>query len=89
MRNMNQHLEAVSETAYLDLCNTLFSTWAQCVRRDPSYARIARGLLANLHALYASQQACPVAYADIVRACLVRASRNQHRLAVPTSTATI
>lgn len=86
---MSQSLEAVSETAYLDLCDTLFSTWAQCVRREPSYARIARGLLANLHSLYAKQQACPVDYADTVRACLVRASRNQHRLVVPTSTATV
>ena len=83
------HLEAVSETAYLDLCDTLYSTWAKCVRREPSYARIARGLLANLHSLYAAQQACPVDYADTVRACLVRASRNQQRVAVPSHTATI
>lgn len=83
------NLEAVSETAYLDLCNTLYSTWAQTVRRNPSYARIARGLLSNLHSLYASQQACPVDYADTVRACLVRASRNQQRVAVPTSTAAV
>lgn len=88
MRNMS-HLESVSEVVYLDLCDTLFSTWAQCVRSNPSYARIARGLLSNLHGLYASQQACPVSYADTARACLVRASRNQHRLVVPTSTATI
>lgn len=83
------HLEAVSEIVYLDLCDTLFSTWAQCVRSEPAYARVARGLLSNLHGLYSSQQACPLAYADTVRACLVRASRNQHRLAVPTSTATM
>lgn len=86
---MSQHLEAVSEVIYLDLCDTLFSTWAQCVRRDPSYARTARGLLSNLHSLYASQQACPQDYADTARACLVRASRNQRRMAVPTSTATV
>lgn len=83
------HLEAVSEVVYLDLCDTLFGTWAQSVRRNPAYARVARGLLANLHGLYANQQACPVDYADTVRACLVRASRNQYRLVVPTSTATI
>lgn len=82
-------LESVSEVVYLDLCDTLFSTWAQCVRREPSYARVARGLLANLHSLYASQQACPVSYADTVRACLVRASRNHQRLVVPTNTATV
>lgn len=83
------HLEAVSEVVYLDLCDTLFGTWTQCVRRDPSYARVARGLLANLHSLYAAQQACPQDYADSVRACLVRASRNQQRVNVPTSTATV
>lgn len=83
------HLEATSEVVYLDLCDTLFGTWAQCVRRNPSYARVARGLLANLHSLYAAQQACPLAYADTVRACLVRASRNQQRVNVPTSAATI
>lgn len=82
-------LEAVSEIVYLDLCDTLFGTWAQCVRSNPSYARIARGLLSNLHRLYASQQACPVDYADTVRACLVRASANQQRVAVPSHTATI
>lgn len=82
-------LESVSEVVYLDLCDTLFSTWAQCVRREPAYARIARGLLSNLHGLYARQQACPVDYADSVRACLVRASRNHQRVNVPTSTAAI
>ena len=82
-------LESVSEVAYLDLCDTLYSTWAQCVRREPAYARIARGLLSNLHGLYACQQACPQDYADTVRACLVRASRNQRRVNVPTSIATI
>ena len=82
------HLEAVSEQVYLDLCDTLFSTWAQSVRSKPAYARVARGLLSNLHGLYASQQACPVVYADTVRACLVRASRNQHRVVVPSHTAT-
>lgn len=82
-------LEAVSEVVYLDLCDTLFGTWAQCVRREPAYARVARSLLSNLHGLYASQQACPQDYADTVRACLVRASRNHQRVNVPTSTATI
>lgn len=86
---MIQQLEAVSEVVYLDLCDTLFGTWAQCVRREPAYARVARSLLSNLQGLYANQQACPLAYADTVRACLVRASRNQPRLAVPTSTATV
>lgn len=68
-----------SESAYFDLCNLLFSVWAQTVRRAPSYARMARSLLSNTHALYASQQACPVAYADSVRATLARLTRHAPR----------
>jgi hypothetical protein len=68
-----------SETAYLDLCDLLFSTWAQTVRRAPNYARVARSLLSNVHALYANQQACPVDYADIVRSTLARAARHAPR----------
>lgn len=69
-----------SEAAYLDLCSLLFSTWARTVKSRPNYARTARGLLSNTHALYASQQACPTDYADAVRSCLVRLqpSRNRH-----------
>ena len=68
-----------SEQAYLDLCNLLFSTWAQTVRRAPAYARKTRSLLSNVHALYASQQACPVDYADSVRSTLARLTRHAPR----------
>ena len=61
-----------SAQAYSDLCNLLFSTWARTVRNRPNYARTARGLLTNTHALYAAQQACPTEYADSIRAVLVR-----------------
>lgn len=61
-----------SEAAYRELCNLLFSTWARTVRNRPNYARTARGLLSNTHALYAAQQACPTEYADSVRSVLVR-----------------
>lgn len=69
-----------SAQAYSDLCNLLFSTWARTVKSRPNYARTARGLLSNTHALYAAQQACPQEYADSVRAILVRLqpSRNRH-----------
>lgn len=69
----------VSESAYLELCELLFSTWAHTVRRAPSYARLARSLLSNTHALYASQQACPQDYADSVRATLARLTRHAPR----------
>ena len=68
-----------SAQAYSDLCDLLFSAWARTVKSRPNYARTARGLLANLHALYASQQACPVEYADSVRAVLVRLQPSKHR----------
>ena len=69
-----------SAQAYLELCDLLFSTWARTVRNRPNYARTARGLLSNTHALYASQQACPTEYADSVRAVIARLqpSRNRH-----------
>lgn len=70
-----------SAQAYLDLCDLLFSTWARTVRNRPNYARMARGLLANTHALYAAQQACPTDYADSVRSVMARLqpSRNRHQ----------
>lgn len=68
-----------SEAAYRELCNLLFSTWARTVRNRPNYARTARGLLANTHALYASQQACPTEYADSVRAVIARLQPSRNR----------
>lgn len=68
-----------SAQAYADLCDLLFSTWARTVRNRPNYARMARGLLSNTHALYASQQACPTEYADSVRAVIVRLQPSKHR----------
>ena len=70
-----------SEAAYRELCNLLFSTWARTVRNRPNYARTARGLLANTHQLYASQQAAPLDYCDSVRSVLVRLqpTRNRHQ----------
>lgn len=68
-----------SAQAYSDLCNLLFSAWARTVKSRPNYARMARGLLSNTHALYASQQACPTEYADSVRAVLVRLQPSKHR----------
>lgn len=68
-----------SQAAYLDLCSLLFSTWARTVKSRPNYARTARGLLANTHALYAAQQACPTEYADSVRAVLVRLQPSRNR----------
>ena len=85
---MNQHQPASpayegthSAQAYSELCSELFSTWARTVRNRPNYARTARGLLSNTHALYASQQACPTEYADSVRAVIARLqpSRNRHQ----------
>lgn len=75
-----QYTGAVSAQAYSELCSELFSIWARTVRNRPNYARTARGLLSNTHALYASQQACPTEYADSVRAVLARLqpSRNRH-----------
>ena len=68
-----------SEAAYSDLCSLLFSTWARTVRKRPNYARMARGLLSNTHALYAAQQACPTEYADSVRSVLVRLQPSRNR----------
>ena len=68
-----------SEAAYRELCSLLFSTWARTVRNRPNYARTARGLLSNTHALYASQQACPTEYADSVRSVLVRLQPTRNR----------
>ncbi len=68
-----------SQVAYLDLCNLLFSAWARTVKSRPNYARTARGLLANTHALYAAQQACPTEYADSVRSVLARLQPSHNR----------
>lgn len=68
-----------SAQAYSDLCSDLFSIWARTVRNRPNYARTARGLLSNTHALYASQQACPTEYADSVRSVLVRLQPSRNR----------
>ena len=68
-----------SAQAYTELCSELFSIWARTVRNRPNYARQARGLLSNTHALYAAQQACPTEYADSVRAVLVRLQPSKHR----------
>ena len=68
-----------SQAAYLDLCSLLFSTWARTVKSRPNYARTARGLLSNTHALYAAQQACPTEYADSVRAVLARLQPSRNR----------
>lgn len=75
-----QYTGTHSAQAYRELCDLLFSAWARTVKSRPNYARTARGLLSNTHALYASQQACPTEYADSVRAVLVRLqpSRNRH-----------
>lgn len=68
-----------SAQEYIDLCDLLFSIWARTVRNRPNYARTARGLLSNTHALYASQQACPTEYADSVRSILVRLQPSRNR----------
>ena len=68
-----------SAQAYSELCSELFSTWARSVKSRPNYARTARGLLSNTHALYAAQQACPTEYADSVRSILVRLQPSKHR----------
>ena len=68
-----------SAQAYSDLCDLLFSTWARTVKSRPNYARTARGLLSNTHALYAAQQACPTEYADSVRAVVARLQPSKHR----------
>ena len=68
-----------SAQAYSELCSLLFSTWARTVKSRPNYARTARGLLSNTHALYAAQQACPTEYADSVRAVIVRLQPSKHR----------
>jgi len=68
-----------SAQAYSELCDLLFSTWARTVKSRPNYARTARGLLSNTHALYAAQQACPTEYADSVRAVIARLQHSKHR----------
>ena len=68
-----------SAQAYSELCNLLFSIWARTVKSRPNYARTARGLLSNTHALYAAQQACPTEYADSVRAVITRLQPSKHR----------
>ena len=68
-----------SAQAYSELCDLLFSVWARTVKSRPNYARTARGLLANTHALYASQQACPAEYADSVRSVIARLQPSKHR----------
>lgn len=75
-----QYTGTHSQAAYLELCDLLFSIWARTVKNRQNYARMARGLLANTHQLYASQQACPTEYADSVRAVIARLqpSRNRH-----------
>lgn len=65
--------------AYSELCSLLFSIWARTVKSRPNYARTARGLLSNTHALYASQQACPTEYADSVRAVIARLQPSRNR----------
>ena len=69
-----------SQAAYLELCSILFSTWARTVRNRPNYARTARGLLSNTHALYAAQQACPTEYADSVLAVIARLQPSRNRV---------
>lgn len=68
-----------SQAAYLDLCSELFSIWARTVKSRPNYARTARGLLSNTHALYAAQQACPTEYADSVRSVIARLQPSRNR----------
>ena len=68
-----------SAQAYSELCSELFSIWTRTVKSRPNYARTARGLLSNTHALYAAQQACPTEYADSVRSVLVRLQPSKHR----------
>jgi hypothetical protein len=74
-----QYAGTVSAQAYAELCDLLFSTWARTVRNRPNYARTARGLLSNTHALYASQQACPTEYADSVRSVIARLQPSRNR----------
>lgn len=74
-----QYTGTVSAQAYSETCDLLFSAWARTVKSRPNYARTARGLLVNMHALYASQQACPTEYADSVRAVLARLQPSKHR----------
>lgn len=69
-----------SAQAYAELCDTLFSIWARTVRNRPNYARQARGLLSNTHALYAAQQACPTEYADSVRTVIARLQPSRNRV---------
>jgi len=69
----------VNSQAYSELCDHLFRIWARTVKSRPNYARTARGLLANTHALYASQQACPTEYADSVRAVVARLQPSRNR----------
>lgn len=68
-----------SAQAYSELCELLFSVWARTVKSRPNYARTARGLLSNTHALYASQQACSTEYADSVRAVIARLQPSRNR----------
>ena len=68
-----------SAQAYSELCSELFSIWARTVKSRPNYARMARGLLSNTHALYAAQQACPTEYADSVRAVVARLQPTRNR----------
>ena len=74
-----QYTGTHSAQAYSDLCDLLFSAWARTIRNRPNYARTARGLLSNTHALYAAQQACPTEYADSVRAVIARLQPSKHR----------
>lgn len=67
-----QPVETLSAAAYTALCDTLFRLWAGEVRRNPRYARMLRALLACVHSVWSTDQACPEQYAEGV---LERAQR--------------
>lgn len=61
---------SLSQEAYLELCNKLFSEWARHSKSKAvqwkNFARKCRGLLSVVHRLYRDDQACPAYYAKEV-----------------------
>ena len=61
-------LSSLSQDAYLEVCDKLFSAWARHAKsKDVQWknlARKCRGLLSVLHRLYRNDQACPTYYAQ-------------------------
>ena len=61
-------MTTLSQDAYLELCNKLFSEWAKNSKSKAVQwkllARKCRGLLSVVHRLYRDDQACPKYYAQ-------------------------